>query len=560
MKLLYFLVEKFIKQEQFNIICIIILSLSLSILSTNIISNITANIIQGVNKGTSETVYTYYKYFIGITIVFFITYYIYKYFQNIFLSKLPEWIKQEMLQLILKLNNVNMSNVTFVNFYNHITRISISGFITFNDIIGTYIPSIAFLMVITGYFIYKNWVLGLIFSFFNILLILYLYYFIGDIIKEKRHQESEIGKINSYMLDLLNNIDKVIYRGQTKVEIDIFDKKTANVVEITRKYISFMTNHMFAATAISYINIFVILGYLINLQSKNQLSTTTFITFFTMTLLYRDRIGNVIYGIPDNIESMGRIMNMITDFDDSFLASDVSITNILKDIDEKSGSQENKNLTFDTIRFEDVSFQYKGKDITIFDHFSKEVYLKNKIIGIVGQSGKGKSTFMKLVLRLYEPTGGKIYIDDIDISTLDPDYIRQNITYVNQNSRLFDKKVLENIFYGCKERESCDKYLKEIMEHSKIQELYKNVDIMNGPSGALGEKLSGGQRQVINIISGLINPTDILILDEPTNALDSDLKKEILTILQKFRKYKKCIMIITHDHDVHSLFDETITL
>jgi len=560
MKLLYYLCEKFIVEEYFNITCIIILSLSLSILSTNIISNITANIIQGVNKGTSEIVYVYYKLFILVTALFFGTYFLYKYFQNIFLSKLPEWIKQEMLELILKLNNINMSNVTFVNFYNHITRISQSGFITFNDIIGTYIPSVAFLLVITGYFIYKNWILGLIFLFFNILLFIYLYYVIGDIIKEKRYQEAEIGKINSYMLDLLNNIDKVIYRGQTKVEIDIFDKKTDNVIDITRKYISFMTNHMFAATAISYINIFVILGYLIHLQSKNELSTTTFITFFTMTLLYRDRIGNVIYGIPDNIESMGRIMNMITDFDNAFLSSDASISNILKEIDGKSGSSENKNLKFDTIRFEDVSFQYKGKDIKVFDHVTKEVYLKNKIIGIVGKSGKGKSTFMKLVLRLYEPTGGKIYIDDVDISTLDPDFIRQNITYVNQNSRLFDKKVLENIFYGCKEQESCDKHLKEIMEHSKIQELYKNVDIVNGSSGALGEKLSGGQRQVINIISGLINPTDILILDEPTNALDSDLKKEVLTILQKFRKYKKCIMIITHDHDVHSLFDETIEL
>ena len=559
MKLLYYLCEKFIVEEYFNITCIIILSLALSIFSTNIISNITANIIQGVNKGTSETVYTYYKLFILVTALFFGTYFLYKYFQNIFLSKLPEWIKQEILQIILKFNNINMSNTNFVNFYNHITRISASGFITFNDIIGTYIPSLGFLLVITAYFVYKNWILGFIFLFFNSLIVIYLYYVIGDIVTEKRKQESKIGELNNYMLDLLNNIDKVIYRGQTKVEIDIFSKKTDEVISFTNNYMSYMNTHMFIANSFSYINIFAILGYLIHLQSKNMLSTTTFITFFTMTLLYRDRIGSVIYGLPDNIESVGRIMNMIAEFDSTFTGNQ-SINDILKEIDGKSGSSENKNLKFDTIRFEDVSFQYKGKDIKVFDHVTKEVYLKNKIIGIVGKSGKGKSTFMKLVLRLYEPTGGKIYIDDVDISTLDPDFIRQNITYVNQNSRLFDKKVLENIFYGCKEQESCDKYLKEIMDHSKIQELYKNVDIINGSSGALGEKLSGGQRQVINIISGLINPTDILILDEPTNALDSDLKNEILTILQKFRKYKKCIMIITHDHDVYSLFDETIEL
>jgi ABC-type bacteriocin/lantibiotic exporter with double-glycine peptidase domain len=278
-----------------------------------------------------------------------------------------------------------------------------------------------------------------------------------------------------------------------------------------------------------------------------------------MILLYRDRTNTIIFSLPDNIEAMGRITNMIKEFDE-FINKNESITDILEKIADSKINNINNELKFDKIRFEDVSFQYKGKDTKVFDHLTKEIYLKNKIIGIVGPSGKGKSTIMKLVIRLYEPDSGKIYIDDIDITTLDPDFIREHITYVNQNSRLFDKKVLENIFYGCKEQSSCDQLLKEIMEHSKIQELYKNVDIINGPSGALGEKLSGGQRQVINIISGLINPTEILILDEPTNALDNDLKREILTILQKFRKYKKCIMIITHDHDVYPLFDETIEL
>jgi len=559
MELLFYLCEKFIKEEYFNIACIIILSLALSIFSTNIISNITANIIQGINKGSFDSVSTYYKYFILVSAIFFATYYLYKYFQNIFLSKLPEWIKQEMLQIILKFNNMNMSNTNFVNFYNHITRISASGFITFNDIVATYIPSLGFLLVITGYFLYKNWVLGLIFFILNTFIVAYLYYVVGDITVEKRKQEAKIGALNNYMLDLLNNIDKVIYRGQTKVEMNIFDKKITEVIGYTNSYMSYMNMHMFIASSFSYINIFILIGYLIYLQKNNQLSTTTFITFFTMILLYRDRMGGLIFGIPDNIESMGRIMNMIADFDETFTKGE-PINKILEEIEHKSGSQENRDLKFDKIRFEDVSFQYKGKDTKVFDHLSKEVYLKNKIIGIVGQSGKGKSTFMKLVLRLYAPTGGKIFIDDIDIAELDPDFIRQHITYVNQNSRLFDKKVLENIFYGCKHQESCDKHLKEIMDHSKIQELYKNVDIVNGSSGALGEKLSGGQRQVINIISGLINPTEILILDEPTNALDGELKKEILTIIQKFRKYKKCIMIITHDHDVFSLFDDTIEL
>jgi len=98
------------------------------------------------------------------------------------------------------------------------------------------------------------------------------------------------------------------------------------------------------------------------------------------------------------------------------------------------------------------------------------------------------------------------------------------------------------------------------LEYSKIKELFKNLDITNGYAGNLGENLSGGQRQIVNIISGLVNPSEILVLDEPTNALDIDLKKQILAILAKFKKYKKAILIITHDRDMYPLFDEKIRL
>jgi ABC-type lipoprotein export system ATPase subunit len=98
------------------------------------------------------------------------------------------------------------------------------------------------------------------------------------------------------------------------------------------------------------------------------------------------------------------------------------------------------------------------------------------------------------------------------------------------------------------------------MKYPTIQKLYKNIDLEHKSAGGMGEHLSGGQRQVVNILSGLINPSKILILDEPTNALDLTIKKELLGIIYSFRKYKHCIIIITHDRDVYPLFDERINL
>jgi ABC-type multidrug transport system ATPase subunit len=98
------------------------------------------------------------------------------------------------------------------------------------------------------------------------------------------------------------------------------------------------------------------------------------------------------------------------------------------------------------------------------------------------------------------------------------------------------------------------------MKYPKVAKLYENVDINNKRSGQLGENLSGGQRQVVNLISGFINPSKILILDEPTNALDPELKREVIQIIQDFKKYKQNVFIISHDKEVFKIFDEEIKM
>lgn len=146
------------------------------------------------------------------------------------------------------------------------------------------------------------------------------------------------------------------------------------------------------------------------------------------------------------------------------------------------------------------------------------------------------------------------------MKTIDNDYLRKHITYVNQNTRLFDRRLIDNIFYGCHDPEHCDKMYRDIITSSKIQALFKNKNFSEYRAGQNGEKLSGGQRQVINIINGLINSSEIVILDEPTNALDPELKKEIIHIISQFKKHKKAIIIITHDPVLNEMFDDVVNV
>jgi ABC-type multidrug transport system fused ATPase/permease subunit len=553
MNIVYYLIEQFFQEEKWNTIAIIVLSLVITVFQTNGISLVTAKIIGGIQTGDIGSAITNYKYFILLSIAFLVVYYIYKGIQNHILMKMVQWIKKEIFKIILKINNVNMSHVNFIEFITPITRISISCYVLFYDVISVIIPTIAFLLVIYLYFMYKNTTLGIFFVLGNIAIGYYIYYFWQSMMDYKNIHEKKINENEKYIIDILNNIDRVIYRGQNTKEIEIFSGKTEEGVAIAKTFIGYVTMHTTIMTVFVYIIIFASIGYLIKLHAKKKIDTTIFITFFTMLLLYRDRIIGTIHNIPDYLEFIGKLDYIIDEFKRMSGEKD-----ILVEMDK--GDYSSQMLPFYNIRYEHVYFKYDNTDNMILSDFNIDLNLRNKIIGIVGLSGKGKSSFVKLMLRLYDCNEGIILVDDIDIKTIDPNYIRENITYVNQNSKLFDKKIIENIMYGCSDPEKCDSSLKEILKYDKIRELYSNVDIHNSMAGNLGENLSGGQRQVINIISGLINPSKILILDEPTNALDGELKNQIIGLLNHYRQYKQCIIIITHDRDVNYLFNEIIRI
>jgi ABC-type multidrug transport system fused ATPase/permease subunit len=273
---------------------------------------------------------------------------------------------------------------------------------------------------------------------------------------------------------------------------------------------------------------------------SKKIDIILFVAFFTILLLYRDTILVSIQQIPEYIDFKGRYDFLVNIFS--------SIKNY--DIIEKK----NTKIEFNIIEIENLSFGYSEKNIINNLNIKFEI---NNIIGITGISGKGKSTIAKLIIKMYSYEGN-IYIDNINIKNIDTNYLRSNIIYVNQDSKLFDKNIHENLFYGCNNKD-CKIKFNEIMEYPNIKKLFRNLNFDENV-GFSGENISGGQRQVINIINGLITPSKIIILDEPTNALDMDLKKDIIQLIKYYKKYKKCIIIISHDIDIFRIFDNKIEL
>jgi ABC-type multidrug transport system fused ATPase/permease subunit len=547
MTLIKHLLKKYFFKNKFSITFLIILSCTLSLLKINVIALITANIIKSIKTSDINNVFNYYKYFIIASILYIIIYIIYKFKQNNTLIQLRLWIRKEIIDNMMKTNNENLSNDNFSKLSSPINRVTTLIYFIYNNFISYTLPNLTILFVIFIYFIYNNFNLGIIFLFFNIIIILVSYFIIIKLIPHMHNCENKSVIIESNVQEILNNFDKIIYRGYYQKESDNLDKGTNNLLEVHYKYYKKLMYSNIIINIIVFFSIFSLLFYLIYMFCSKKINITIFITFFTILLLYRDNILNSMQEIPEYIEYMGRY-NCLEDI--------FKLIKIYNDNDEKSSKNDIKikNLNFDNIKIRDVSFKYSK--INIINNLNIEFDINN-IIGIVGQSGKGKSTIAKLIIKMYK-YNGNIYIDNINLQNIDTNYLRSNIIYVNQNSKLFDKNINENLFYGCNDKSSIDK-LNIIMKYPNIKKLFSKLNF-NKKVGLSGGNISGGERQIINIINGLITPSKILILDEPTNALDIELKKDLINLIKHFKQYKKCIIIISHDYDIFSIFDKKINI
>ncbi len=171
------------------------------------------------------------------------------------------------------------------------------------------------------------------------------------------------------------------------------------------------------------------------------------------------------------------------------------------------------------IRFDDVTFQYHGKATPLFKDFSLKI-AGGERVGLVGHSGSGKTTFVKLIQRLYDVTDGAILIDGQNVAEVTQESLRRQISIVPQEPVLFHRTLSENIAYG---RPGAS--LDEVMEAAKLANAHEFIcDMPKGYETLVGErgiKLSGGERQRVALARAFLADAPVLILDEATSSLDS---------------------------------------
>ena len=285
----------------------------------------------------------------------------------------------------------------------------------------------------------------------------------------------------------------------------------------------------------------LIVGGLKAWQGQIAIGTYSFLVFITQRLLWPlTTLGHTLDEYQRSMASTNRVLDLI---DTPVKIAGGSIRLEPKSINGK-------------IEFRGINFGYKGRE-EILENFNLKI-AAGKTIGIVGATGSGKSTLVKLLLRLYQLNSGKILLDEMPIESIQLRSLRRCIALVSQEVYLFDGTVAENIAYG-NEKIGFQAIIKaaELAEASNfINELPDSYKTLVGERG---QRLSGGQRQRIALARAILKDAPILILDEATAAVDNETEAAIQRSLLRITK-DRTTLIIAHRLSTVRNVDQIIVL
>ena len=390
------------------------------------------------------------------------------------------------------------------------------------EIIGTVL---GFLFIVGSLFMMNIWFVIILLTY-GIIKVVWEW-IIQRRIKANKIEEMEEGSIYSGIRsDSLNNALVVKYFANTEYENMYIYRGRERLIEIIRQAY-YLERLQGLPTRILWIFtrvLLLVLCFVLIKDGELSISNAVFVMTSAMSIN----------------GSFSKINNSLRKYSTNSARATKAYNNLVVPI--KIQDKENaKNLRVKkaTVDFNDVSFAY-GKN-KVFHNFNLHIDNAEKV-GIVGLSGAGKTTLCNLLLRMYDVQTGAIKIDGTDIRDIKQDSLLRNISFVPQETTLFNRTIFENIKYAKPTATKAEiiNAAKKAHIHEFISKLPKGYDTLVGNNGI---RLSGGQRQRVSIARALLKNAAILVLDEATSALDSQNEQMIQKSLSNAMKGKTTLVI-----------------
>lgn len=336
------------------------------------------------------------------------------------------------------------------------------------------------------------------------------------------------GESNSYILDSLRGLKEVLLFKNGEERLKTLNQNSKKLNDSLSK----IKNHEGIIRAVTDFTIMIaILSFVAIAFSLYSVGTISFIKGIIAIVIIASSFGPVV---------------ALSNLSNNLLHTFACAERIFGLLDEKPYVEEvagEYKIKENNIAYEDVSFTYPNREESVFENISVDIK-KGEKVALIGESGIGKSTFIKLLMRFWDVSSGKINIENKNLKEIPTGNLRDNQILVSQETYLFNDSIEENIKIGNKEatREEVIEAAKKASIHEFIKTLPKAYETK---VGELGGNLSSGEKQRIGLARAFLSNGEVLILDEPTSNLDTLNEGEILKAIKENCE-DKTIILISH--------------
>ncbi len=347
---------------------------------------------------------------------------------------------------------------------------------------------------------------------------------------------AEFAGFNAYFLDSIKGIKDIVLNNAGESRKADVNRRSDILLAETKKMKSGITKASAATELTVSLIIFAALAVGAVLVSNDMLS-----------------IGRMIIGVTAVFGSFGPVI-AISALPGNLTQTFASGDRVLDLLSEKPAVEpvvNGKKFSFDSLAVSDLSFSYDGETKVLSDICMHAE--KGEIIGIVGESGCGKSTFLKLLLRFWQKNKGEIAYNGTDIDSIAEESLLDNVTMVSQVTYLFDETIEDNLRIAKPDatQEELEAACKMASVHEFIMSLSEGYKTR---VGALGDNLSAGEKQRLGLARAFLRGSDLILLDEPTSNVDSINEGIILKALKR-QKQHKSIILVSHRESTMAVAD-----
>ena len=347
---------------------------------------------------------------------------------------------------------------------------------------------------------------------------------------------AEFAAFNAYFLDSIKGIKDIVLNNAGKEREKEVNKRSDVLLAETKSMKNNITKAAAATEICVSVFIIITLSVGILLVTKDVLS-----------------IGRMIIGVVAVFGSFGPVIAISAlpgNLTQTFASGD-RVLNLLDETPVVTPVENGESIEFNNLNVKNLSFSYDRDTIILSDICMHAK--KGEIIGIVGESGCGKSTFLKLLLRFWQKDNGQICYNGTDIDNINSENLLDNVTMVSQVTYLFDETIEDNIRIAKPNatQDELEKACKMASVHDFILSL---PDGYQTRVGALGDNLSAGEKQRIGLARAFLRGSELILLDEPTSNVDSINEGIILKALKE-QKRKKSIILVSHRESTMAIAD-----